>query len=286
MVSDHKTLQSVLKSNKGNKTFSSRLTRWVDRLWPFDFNVVRTPGRTLGMAGYLSRHPSPYEGNVEKVEEMFNKWFTFNVINEIKPTLNKAKRTIESKLINSQNSEKELNTQVLTVHASVHKVNQSKQVDKLAESKTMAEQHDLENSKMSTVCVQANYEMNKTIQKVIRLVKDREVAVISLLPPKWREKFNSFIVHENGLLFMVYRLVIPKDMRENVLRAIHFGHAGRDSMLKEAADVWWPRIHRQIVEKAQKCAECLKAGKHLKCIKSQNEFEKYQRPAKRMMKFH
>ena len=35
-----------------------------------------------------------------------------------------------------------------------------------------------------------------------------------------------------------------------------------------------PRIYREIVEKAQKCTECLKAGKNLKCIKSQNEFGK------------
>ena len=34
---------------------------------------------------------------------------------------------------------------------------------------------------------------------------------------------------------MDHRLVIPKNMQENLLRAIHFGHAGRDSMLREAA---------------------------------------------------
>ena len=92
VVSDHKTLQSVSKSNKGNKTYSSRLTRWADRLLRFDFSIVNTPGRTLGMADYLSRHPSPYEGNVVKAEELFNNWFTINVIDGIKPTLNKAKR--------------------------------------------------------------------------------------------------------------------------------------------------------------------------------------------------
>ena len=73
---------------------------------------------------------------------------------------------------------------------------------------------------------------------------------------------------------MDQRLVIPKDMRENVLRAIHFGHAGRDAMLREASDVWWPGIHRENVEKARNCAECQKAGKNLKCINSQNEFGK------------
>ena len=30
VVSDHKALATVLKGNKGNKTYSSRLTRWVD----------------------------------------------------------------------------------------------------------------------------------------------------------------------------------------------------------------------------------------------------------------
>ena len=48
---DHKALQCVLKANKGNKTYYSRLTRWVDRLLPF--SIVHAPGRTLGMADYL-----------------------------------------------------------------------------------------------------------------------------------------------------------------------------------------------------------------------------------------
>ena len=107
----------------------------------------------------------------------------------------------------------------------------------MQESETMVDQRDLANSKISNVYVQANYQSDKTIQKIIRLVKDRNVAVISRLPPPWSEKLNSFSVNEKGLSFMDQRLVIPKDMRENLLRATHFGHAGRDAMLREAADV-------------------------------------------------
>ena len=88
--------------------------------------------------------------------------------------------------------------------------------------------------------------------------------------------FNSFSVDKKGLSFKDKKLVIPKDMRENLLRAIHFDHAGRDAMLREAADVWWARIHRDVVEKVQKC-KCLKAGKNLKCIKYQTNPENYQR---------
>ena len=43
--------------------------------------------------------------------------------------------------------DKELNTQVLTIHASVHKSNQSKQVAKIQEGQTMEEQRNLANSK-------------------------------------------------------------------------------------------------------------------------------------------
>ena len=42
---------------------------------------------------------------------------------------------------------------------------------------------------------------------------------------------------------MDHRLLFLKDMRENMLRAFHFGHAGRDAMLRKASDNWWPRIH-------------------------------------------
>ena len=118
IVSDHKALQRVLRSNKGNKTFSSRLTRSVDRLLPFEFSIVHTPGRTLGMADYLSRHPSEYEGSVAKAEELFNDWFTVNVVKEITPELKQL--ADQRKPIRTQESlkaEQRQNSRVLSVHA-------------------------------------------------------------------------------------------------------------------------------------------------------------------------
>ena len=132
----------------------------------------------------------------------------------------------------------------------------------------MADGSILAISKISQLYIQPNYENDKVIQKVFRLVKEKNSAVISRLPPPWREKLTSFSVNEKDLLFMDNCLVIPKDMRENLLRAIHFGHARRDTMLLEASDIWWPKIHMEIVEKAQICTECQKAGKNLKCMRS------------------
>ena len=41
--SDHKALATVVKGNERNKTYSSGLTRWVDRLIPFDFEINHAP---------------------------------------------------------------------------------------------------------------------------------------------------------------------------------------------------------------------------------------------------
>ena len=44
VLMDHKAIISALKTNRGNKTHQSRLTRWADRLLPFDFDVFHISG--------------------------------------------------------------------------------------------------------------------------------------------------------------------------------------------------------------------------------------------------
>ena len=70
---------SVLKPNRGNKTFSSRLTRWADWILPIDFEVVQVAGRTLGMADYLSRH-TKLGGAALKIETLWNELFAENSV--------------------------------------------------------------------------------------------------------------------------------------------------------------------------------------------------------------
>ena len=130
------------------------------------------------------------------------------------------------------------------------KINNSVKIERQANSRTLAA-----NSRISSVYVQANYEKVKQLQKTIRLLQTRDSTQIARLPPSWREKFHSLRLYSKNLLYLDERLVIPKEMRENILTAIHFGHAGRDAMLREAADVRWPRMHTELVEKANYCPE-------------------------------
>ena len=80
VTSDYKALASVLKPIRGIKTFSSRLTRWVDRLLPFEFEITHAPGRVLGFADYLSRHTNEIKRNFVKAEKFWYDWFTLDTI--------------------------------------------------------------------------------------------------------------------------------------------------------------------------------------------------------------
>ena len=91
VISDHKALETALKSNHGNKTYSSRLTRWIDRLLPFDMEVIHQPGRTMGLADYLSRYPTAFNEKVwsKCAKELWESWFTVNTVDIIPEQVNK-----------------------------------------------------------------------------------------------------------------------------------------------------------------------------------------------------
>ena len=58
ILTDHKALIGALKDDKSTKTAQSLLTRWADKLLPFDFTVEHLPGLEMGFLDYLSRDPS------------------------------------------------------------------------------------------------------------------------------------------------------------------------------------------------------------------------------------
>ena len=144
-------------------------------------------------------------------------------------------------------------------------------VNKLIENRSTSQiaktMQNASESKISKNCILANYEEDKHLQKMIKLVKSKDTAQIARLPVLWREKFTAFNLDSNNLLYMNERLVIPKNKQKNMMNAIHFGHTGKDAMLRDAGDVWWPKIHREVIGKASNCPQCRLEGKNLKSQK-------------------
>ena len=58
VITDHRALLSALSPNHGNKTYYSRLTRWVDRLLSFNFTIKYLAGKDMGFTDLISRIPS------------------------------------------------------------------------------------------------------------------------------------------------------------------------------------------------------------------------------------
>ena len=231
ILSDHKALMSVPRPNMGNKTFSSRLTRCVDRLLPFEFEVVHVAGRTLGMADYLPRHPTELQGASIKAETLWNEWFTVNSINSLNDVLKNKQATSERS--NPDKSESENNC--------VNRINQARTKQPIraqdkCNSRETSKPHCSANTRKSKTdrspsnklnyeqIFPANYVADKLIQKVISLGKNYNKTGVTRLPAPWREKFQSFSVDSIEFPYMDNRLVILQSMRAMIMCSLHYGH--------------------------------------------------------------
>ena len=71
VITDHRALLSIMRENRTNKSYNSRLTRWVDRLLPFDFSIDHLPGTKMGLVDYISRDPHQQAVNISAYDEQF-----------------------------------------------------------------------------------------------------------------------------------------------------------------------------------------------------------------------
>ena len=60
-----------MKEHRSNKFYNSQLTRWVDRLLPFVFNIEHIPGAKIGLVDYISRQPNQEAKVTNKYDEKF-----------------------------------------------------------------------------------------------------------------------------------------------------------------------------------------------------------------------
>ena len=71
VLTDHRALLSILKSHRSNKSYNSRLTRWIDRLLPFDFNIEHIPGTPMGLVDYISSQANQKAKSITQYDEEF-----------------------------------------------------------------------------------------------------------------------------------------------------------------------------------------------------------------------
>ena len=181
VVSDHKALLSVLKPNRENKTFSRRLTRWVDRLLPFEFQVIHAAGRTLGMTDYLSRHPSELKGLSLKAEALWNEWFTVNCVISLKDVLEDSEATSKASASERNTVNRIIGTNLRQLFRKREERNprdSSKNQCRTIERKVKMSKYSAINL-LNEKLLPANYAADKLIQRVILIVKNYNCTAVS-----------------------------------------------------------------------------------------------------------
>lgn len=72
-------------------------------------------------------------------------------------------------------------------------------------------------------------------------------------------QFKSELVFVDGLIFKNECIVIPREMRKEIIDRIHYSHQGMTKSLKRARlSVFWPGISNQIKQTIGNCPTCLK----------------------------
>ena len=71
VITDHRAPLSIMRESRANKSYNIRLTRWVDRLPPFNFTIDHLPGSKMGLVDYISRDPQQKAVNISAYDEQF-----------------------------------------------------------------------------------------------------------------------------------------------------------------------------------------------------------------------
>ena len=67
---------------------------------------------------------------------------------------------------------------------------------------------------------------------------------------------------ESGLITCGNRIIVPKEMRPEMLQYIHEGHQGKERYLLRARNtVFWPKMTYDIQQLIEKCVTCQEYGK-------------------------
>ena len=204
-------MSNSAKRKKSSKTYSSRLTRWVDRLLPFDSEIFHAPGKRIGIAlAYLSRHPSQIEGESVKAKELCNNWFTVNHVNNVNSILaeefNRAIRGRQWLKLRREDkhskSEQTHETHDNRQRTRLAKMGQNNSTDSLAgnrNSKQFESKLDLANKCGKNMLIAKDND-DENLQNLIKIVKNPSKAKIKALESPWRERFKSIAIDENNLL--------------------------------------------------------------------------------------
>ena len=68
----------------------------------------------------------------------------------------------------------------------------------------------------------------------------------------------------HNVVYKTHKVLIPVKLQSTVLKTLHYGHQGGESMIRRAREVmYWPRMQAAILQESAKCSLSVSVGSAL-----------------------
>ena len=120
-------------------------------------------------------------------------------------------------------------------------------------------------------------EKDKLLSEMKKNWLAQNFAAFRKIPPGTKQ-FFSLMLLEKGIVLVDNRIAVPADLREAVLTHLHLNHPDQVATSDAASYLWWPKMHRAIINKAEAFQECTRYGKNVKTLKAKSDWENIPEP--------
>ena len=107
---------------------------------------------------------------------------------------------------------------------------------------------------------------DRNLHPLINFVKKRDWEAIKMSHGQYWLNIRNRLHSREDCLLIEYRIVKATQLRQTILDSLHLSHPGSAAMLDLCQHVWFPHIHRTIVQMAQNYKHCTEKGKNIKLI--------------------
>ena len=111
---------------------------------------------------------------------------------------------------------------------------------------------------------------DRQLAPIINLIKDKDWDTLKRVSPYFYSLKRDLSITPSGCVLYDNRLMVPASLKQLVINSLHQTHPGQSGLLQLADLVWFPRILREVIAKAQSCGDCIKKGKNLKPVMPKN----------------
>ena len=171
LLTDHQALEPLIKRNRSNKTYSAKLTRWLNRLAHFDINIKHNAGKHFTLTDYLSKNPVAKLVPIENYDEEYVIKCIIPLLEFINTHGSISDEKKATKQNNNQSQTRSVNKQPLTIN----QINERKPFQTLQTSKPNDSHHKFDHRSI-----------NMDIKTIESIEKDDPSEDTLRLTSRWR----------------------------------------------------------------------------------------------------